>query len=132
MQAAFDDAGQTDPVERAVACAHALRSWAIDRPAEYNLVFTDQIPGYAAPPDAGTYDAEMAIFRPLPAAIGAVLGREVDPAPPPADPADADAPLAVFGMLHGLVSLEINHHLPRGGERERFERVLRAALETLG
>ena len=40
-----------DFLRRWRAMAHAIRSWAIDNPAEYSLLFGTPVPGYAAPPD---------------------------------------------------------------------------------
>jgi len=36
---------------RWLACAHAVRGWALTNPAEYALVFGSPVIGYAAPPD---------------------------------------------------------------------------------
>lgn len=39
------------PAARWVAVAHAARSWALDHPQEYALLYGTPIPGYAAPQD---------------------------------------------------------------------------------
>jgi AcrR family transcriptional regulator len=36
---------------RWLAAAHAIRDWALARPAEYALLYGSPVPGYAAPPD---------------------------------------------------------------------------------
>jgi AcrR family transcriptional regulator len=44
-------AGRADVVGRWVAVVNALRTWALDRPHEYALVYGSPVPGYAAPQD---------------------------------------------------------------------------------
>jgi AcrR family transcriptional regulator len=107
--AAAEAAADLDPVDRVMACAHAYRSWALDHPAEFNLVFTDRIPGYAAPPGGPTVEIQAAIFGPFVAALDAL-----------ADDAGAvagaitpdDERVGLWATMHGFVMLEINHHLP--------------------
>ncbi len=101
---------RTEPLEAVVL---AYRSWAVEHPAQYNLIFTDQIPGYAAPPGGPTVTAEVAVLEPLVRACGLVAGQhystaDVDDVPPEL----MAGLLRTWGVLHGLVSLEINHHLP--------------------
>ncbi len=128
----FERAGHLEPVDHVVATALAYRHWAVDHPAEFNLIFTDQIPGYVAPTDAGTYDAEMAVLRPLLTAIGRVTGRHGNPADQQtADSADADAPIGLWAMVHGYVALEVNNHLPVERRSERFESIVRNAIAAL-
>jgi len=48
------DAAVTDRADlrgRWLAAAHAIRSWALAKPAEYALLFGSPVPGYAAPRD---------------------------------------------------------------------------------
>lgn len=120
-------------VERLMACAHAFRQWAVDHPAEFNLIFTDQIPGYAAPPAGPTYDAEMAVLDPLVKAAAALQGTTADPRAVSASAeSDVDAVLGAWATMHGLVSLEVNHHLPDGDAAQRFDRIIRATVSALG
>jgi AcrR family transcriptional regulator len=115
-----------------VAVATAYRRWAAEHPAQYNLVFTDQIPGYAAPPDGPTVEAEMAIVEPLVRAFGLARGEDASTADAEqADPREVGAAIQVWGVLHGLVSLEINHHIPIVTDPESLvvEAVRRAAGE---
>lgn len=124
--------GVRDPTDRLVCCAIAYRGWALDHPAEFNLIFTDQIPGYAAPPGGPTFDAEMAVLRPLIRSVGRLVGRDADPArPDAADPAHLDASIALWGTLHGLVILDTNHHLPLPDQEARFERIMRTHAERI-
>lgn len=91
----------------------AYRRWAVDHPAQFNLIFSDQIPGYAAPPGGPTVDAELAVVRPLVRAIGEVLDRPYDIDTFGELPeTERDRLIGLWGVLHGLVALEINSHLP--------------------
>src|SRR6266516_5729543 len=42
---------RTDITGRWLAVTHALRTWALDRPHEYALIYGTPVPGYAAPQD---------------------------------------------------------------------------------
>jgi AcrR family transcriptional regulator len=44
-------ADRADLLGRWLAVAHALRSWALERPHEYALIYGSPVPGYAAPQD---------------------------------------------------------------------------------
>lgn len=119
-------AAELDPLERLMACAHAYRAWAIAHPAEFNLVFTDRIPGYEAPPGGPTVAIQDEIFGPFVAALDALDGRA-------GDDHDVrrgdDERVALWATMHGFVILEINHHLPFVDDRDRvFDRALRARL----
>ena len=75
---AFADASVGD---RILAGPLAYRRWALAHRAEFNLVFTDQLPGYAAEPGGPTVEAQTAIFRPMARAFAEALGS--DPGPDP-------------------------------------------------
>lgn len=121
-------AGATDgdPFERFAAAAHAYRSWAIEQPERFLLIFGTPIPGYAAPTDGPTVDANRRMGRAL-FEIGldgwrqglvAVpdLGRpatraeqamadEIGGVPPALVPTF----LGLWAHLHGLVILEVTN-----------------------
>lgn len=102
--AAFADA---PPADRVLAVTLAYRRWGLDHPNELNLVFTDQLPGYAAPAGGPTIDAQVEVFRPLTEAIAELVGAgALDAA------AETDAVrVGVWATFHGFVMLEANHHL---------------------
>ncbi len=103
-QAAID----RSPYDRALACALAYRTWALEHTGQFNLIFTDQLPGYAAPPDGPTVDAQIEMFGPFLRAMTEYLDLPDGELPP-------DTLSDVMGLrclLHGLVTLEVNHHLP--------------------
>lgn len=106
--------GADPPTDRLLALALTYRAWALEHPAEFNLVYTDQIPGFAAPPNGPTVQAQDTIFRPFVQALaeltGVAFGRE-DPLPVALD-GDLDDAIGIWATMHGLVMLEINHHLP--------------------
>ncbi len=128
------DADDLDPTERLLACAHAYRAWALEHPAEFNLIFTDRIPGYEAPPGGPTVEVQTAIFGPFVAALDELSGNE-PVAGPAAALGDATRPLeriSLWASMHGFVMLEINHHLPFVDNRERaFDDGMRRLLTLL-
>jgi AcrR family transcriptional regulator len=103
---AFDDSAGAEPGERLIACVRAYRAWAVANPRRFNLIWTDQLPGYAAPPGGPTVTAEQAVYRPFLLAVGEAEGRGDQLAEFASLPAaDQRRLLGLFGTLHGLVSL---------------------------
>ena len=109
----------------------AYRRWALGHREEFNLIFTDQLPGYSAEPGGRTVDAQMAIFCPMTNAISVALGNEMSEPDEQAGDALQQA-LGLWGLFHGLVSLEVNHHLDWLDARATFEDRLRWALDAAG
>lgn len=114
IQAATSGGSATD---RLTQLARAYRRWAVAHPAEFNLIFSDQLPGYAAPPGGPTVAAQSSIFGPFAAVLAELMGagpNEVvtDGSNPPTLPDDVSGIVGLWGTMHGLVMLEINHHLP--------------------
>jgi len=134
--AAAEAAAELDPPDRVMACAHAYRSWALDHPAEFNLVFTDRIPGYAAPPDGPTVEIQAEIFGPFVEALDAMVGHDAADTTADTTAGDDAEPLGLtdfriglWGTMHGLVMLEINHHLPFVDDHRRvFDATLRRSI----
>ncbi len=122
------------PGDRLLVIALAYRRWALEHRGEFNLVWTDQIPGYAAEPGGPTVEAEVRVFRSMGDAMVAAMGR--DDVPEPGASVDVDGDMGTFfgvwGVLHGLVSLEVNHHLDWLDSPRLFEGRLRWALEAAG
>jgi len=106
---AAEGATDLEPVERVMACARAYRSWAIQHPAEFNLIFTDRIPGYVPPPAGPTVEAQVGIFGPFIAALDDMAGAGDPVQDMPGLSAER---VALWAVMHGFVMLEINHHLP--------------------
>lgn len=126
------DAGVTDhdePADRLLAGARAYRRWALANRGRFNLVFTDIIPGYAAPSGGPTVIAQAMVLEPLVASLGQLLGHDSSdilrwPAP------DRHFAIGAWAQLHGLVSLEVNHHLDWTGDAEAtFENRLASIVD---
>jgi AcrR family transcriptional regulator len=101
IQTAERSAG-SDARTRLLACATAYRTWALDHPREFNLIFTDQIPGYAAPSQGDTADAETAVNMPFVRALQEMLGESETQ-----HPASLSGDLATIGyelrsLIHGF------------------------------
>jgi AcrR family transcriptional regulator len=118
---------------RLLALAHAVRTWGLENPAEYALIYGSPVPGYAAPPETVGPAAEivMALIgilfdavehglrphlppRPLPAATAAELRALIESAPGPAPEWTDPAPESMLALafllwtqLFGLVSFEV-------------------------
>ncbi len=127
--AAFDDASAGD---RILAGPLAYRRWALAHRAEFNLVFTDQLPGYAAEPGGATVEGQTAIFRPMARAIAEALGIDPGPDPTSRPPEEVERFVGLWGLFHGLVTLEVNHHLDWVDSAAVFERRLRWAIDAAG
>ncbi len=100
---------RADPADRLRQASAGYRRFAATHPARFTLVFTDVLPGYAAPAGGPTVAAQLRVTAPLIDAVGGLLGLD--------DDIDAWAiptlhrALAAWSVLHGVVSLEVNHHL---------------------
>jgi AcrR family transcriptional regulator len=134
VRGAAEAAGGSDPLERVMACANAYRAWAIEHPAEFNLIFTDRIPGYAAPPGGPTVAIQAEIFGPFVDALDALDSLDSldggDAAGPRTAERDmaaiADERVALWATMHGFVILEINNHLPFVADPDRvFDQTIR-------
>lgn len=132
MGAAIAAAGVT-PKEVLLAGSWAYRQWALAHPSEFNLIFTDQIPGYVAPPDGPTVEVQSAIFGPMATAVAEITGRDIDLASLPLHREDERVLIGLWSRMHGLVSLEINHHLTFVSDLENlFLDTMTDAIESLG
>lgn len=115
--------------DRALAVTLAYRRWGLDHPNELNLVFTDQLPGYAAPPGGPTIDAQVEVFRPLTEALTELTAAgALDPG------SDTDAVrVGVWAAFHGFVMLEANHHLVWVDDLAAvYEATVRRTLTSVG
>lgn len=107
------EAGRDKPArQRLLDCSAAYRSWAVTHPRQFNLIFTDQIPGYEAPPDGPTVDAETAIEQPFIAALAELLGHRPEDLLSDTSSKAFAAVVALRSQLLGFTMLEINNHAP--------------------
>lgn len=126
---ATDAVPATAPRRRVEAGVQAYRRWALDHRAAFNLVFTDQVPGYAAPPDGPTTEAQIAVLRPIATALAELLGADPDELGRPGPLLDTF--LALWAQVHGLTSLEVNHHLDWTPRDALFRRTVAQHLDQL-
>ena len=124
-----------DPIAAMLRAIEAYREWAVTNRARFLLIFGTPVPGYSAPEDGPTVEANRQmgqVFFTL-AALGWATGRITPPAAPPAGagttPGEAElhaqlvalAPgfpaalipqmLAGWALWHGLVTLEVTGQL---------------------
>ena len=132
LEAARDGCAEDDHAGRLSAIAYAYRHWALATPQEYALIFGTPIPAYEAPPDVtgpvaarsmmvflGVLDAAQrsgkADLSDVHAAFSPALQGQVQPWIDKlnfsGDPALVYLAISNWGMIHGLVSLEIFGHL---------------------
>jgi AcrR family transcriptional regulator len=122
--AAFAD---DPPADRAFVSILAHRHWALAHSNEFNLIFTDQLPGYAAPPGGPTVAAQFEVFQPMLDALDELA---------PADPDLAPDELAaiVWTAFHGAVTLSRSTTTSTGWATRPalHEKVVRRALTSIG
>src|SRR5262245_28400823 len=114
------------PADRALAGILAHRRWALAHRNQFNLLFTDVLPGYSAPPGGPTVDAQVQVFQPIVDAL-TELRR------PASDLPVAQASIVVWCAFHGAVALEVNHHLDWIDDAAAMhETTVRRALASIG
>ncbi len=129
VASALDAASDLSLDDRLAAGPIAYRQWAIKHRQQFNLVFFDQIAGYAAPADGPTVDAQTAVLRPIAAEYAVARGRTIDDVL--GDDELLDDFLAWWGAFHGIVALEVNHHLDWRDPEAIFLRHLAASIQHL-
>ena len=132
MEAAVEAAGPGRHAERVRAAFGAFRSWGLEHPTEFALIFGSPIPGYVAPeatrPAGLRYTDLLGRLLAEALADGALDPARIDIRVPPVLARQVDdfqrrrggpvlpAPVMAFGLgawarVHGLVALEIFGHL---------------------
>ena len=109
--AAADEAADDHGSARVRACVRAYRQWAVDHRAQLNLIFTDLIPGYVAPADAASLDAELEQGRVMLRALGLATNHHYGELEILTADGLSDL-MGLSGLVHGLVALEVNNHMP--------------------
>jgi AcrR family transcriptional regulator len=118
-------------VDRVVAASHGYRRFGTTYPARFTLVFTDVLPGYAAPPGGPTVDAQVAVMAPLIEAVTEMIGA-AGSGFESLTPERRQLLIASWARLHGFVSLEVNHHLDWVGDLdEMFAATIDAMIAEL-
>lgn len=119
--------GDRGVIDRLSAGVAAYREWSLRHPEQFRLIFQSEIPGYAAPQDGPTVDANLASSAHFLALIveGWSTGELDQPDPGPAvDPAEMNekfglsltpdqmrVAMTAWGTLHGVTQLEVNNHM---------------------
>ena len=132
VESAWENAPAQDPAARIRAWANAFRSWALDHPEGFRLIYGDPVPGYRPPEGGAAPDAAHRMCTSITALADAAwphtghryagseftwsdfdagLLDKVRPAFPDLPPAALALALRIWSHLHGLVSLEIYGHL---------------------
>lgn len=114
LRAAIGDDGL--PADRQlIELLGAYRAWAKASPQMFALLFTDPVPGFAAPKDGPTTQAVRRALWPLTSTAATVIDPEWTSSSQRSDsvlPAHVLRGLfRIWSGVHGLVSLELFHHL---------------------
>lgn len=144
-----------DVGDRIVATWRTYRSWSLDHPNEFHLLFGAPVTGYAAPPDGVTVAANARMAQGLvqPTLEAHLTGRLEVPIlaePPPgarrlaheiSETAGVDVSssfaaltLSWWSWLHGAVALELNgqfHWLEEPGVDDLFEATMWTAVDAV-
>ncbi|MGW4715302.1 TetR/AcrR family transcriptional regulator [Nocardia sp. NPDC004260] len=155
LEAARDAVPAADPAGRIMAWAEAVRAWAIERPAEFRLIYGDPVPGYRPPPGGPAVAAELRACTGLVGLAAAAWPRAaatqsagdctwsdfdaslVDHVRSdfPDLPPDALAlALRLWGRMHGPIALEVYGHLrPQSQDPGKlFRAEMRDLVRSLG
>lgn len=114
---------RADLAKRWMAIGRSVRGWALERPAEYALLYGSPVPGYHAPPER-TVAAGTRVMRLLGTLLPAVEASGDDPALPTSTARDVRRIIAELGVgevdeqvlvrgllawtaMYGLVSFEL-------------------------
>ncbi|MGB5934858.1 MAG: TetR/AcrR family transcriptional regulator [Ornithinimicrobium sp.] len=119
---------------RLLTCARAYRRWAVEHPHEFNLIYTNQIPGYVAPAEGPAQQAAMDVTRPFVEALVELFSDQPDVISIDSLPVDRQAQIyEMRALMHGFTMLEINGHAPYlDGTGEPMLQALATLLDTAG
>jgi AcrR family transcriptional regulator len=109
-----------DPVADLVSLGLAYRASALADPHLYSIMFTKAVPGFEPTEEAARL--ARSTLRPLEETVRAGISDGVF-----ADVAPELVTVSAWGIVHGLVSLELNGNLPSGlNVHDSYEAALRA------
>lgn len=130
----LDATRDTKPADDAAGCllvwAEAFRSWALDNPCGFRLIYGDPVPGYRAPEGGAAPEAHRRVLAGLAQLVAAAPSApddqdniyewsDFDPGLiaatrerlPGAEPAVVALALRIWARIHGLVAFETYGHL---------------------
>jgi hypothetical protein len=139
-------------VDRLLACANAVRDWALADPHQWALIYGSPVPGYQAPPD--TVGPAIRVIMLIAGIVRDAhqAGRIIDRGPitgryaeelagvaaqfgPDVPPRLVGAAIAAFFQLCGAISSELFGQLNNSIDEDRrgfFEFQMRGAAEFIG
>jgi AcrR family transcriptional regulator len=143
LRAAAAGAASQEPRRRLEALARVYRSWALDQPHRYRLLYGPPLPGYDAHAERlvaaslSGMSQLLAVLRELgdsaapalPQPLATQLTAFAGAHDPDIDPATALRALLIWSRLHGLVSLEIAGNFASMGIDP--DQIFEAQLSTL-
>ncbi len=132
VEAAVGAFADAQPGDRLLVGPLAYRSWALANRGQFNLIFTDQLPGYVAKPGGPTVEAQVAIFRPMIAVLAEHPESDSGQSAVKMPDADREADVGFWAVFHGLTTLEVNHHLDWTDAPQIFETQVRWFIEQRG
>ena len=137
-----------DHVARLAALGHAYRQWALSHPERYNLIFGTPIPGYHAPMDvtrpaaaqsmkiliqtldAAYQDGKLAVTK-LPEPLLQMMQPWIDKFEYTGHPSVIYFALAIWGEIHGLVSLELFGHFDVDSGKGATDALFAAEIDAI-
>lgn len=130
------------PYHQLLAILHAYRAWAVNNPTDFQLTYGNPIPHYVAPRErtvpavirgfaviVGAIQALIhtpqytpkAPYDTIPAPMSVCIRRMIDEDGYPVEPMALYLGLSGWTQLHGIISLELYHHLqPVVGDVDAF------------
>lgn len=109
--------------DRARRLGTAYRRWAVKNPGAYRVMFTEVVPGFS--PSEAAVGAALKAYAVL---LGVVESLQADGEFRAGDP--GDIAFTMWGMVHGLVMLELADMMPESERRVIDQRYV-AALEVI-
>ncbi|NUR60743.1 MAG: TetR/AcrR family transcriptional regulator [Catenulispora sp.] len=155
VDAAWQATAGQSPATRITAWADAFRTWSLNNPQGFRLIFGDPVPGYKAPEGGPAPEATSRICISVTNLAAAAwphaehlqhggdfawsdfdpaLAADVRTAFPDLPPAALALALRIRGRLHGLVSLEVYGHTQgtTAASARLFDEEVSELLQSLG
>lgn len=109
--------------------ATAYRSWALAHRRQFNLIFFDQLIEYSAPDGGPTTRSQASMLQTLATPLAEYKGLTLEEIQ--SEASILDAFLGWWGSFHGLVALEVNHHLDWRDPEQIFRQQTQLSTQVL-